>query len=136
MKAKTLSLIIMTAIAGASLAAPAFAEGEGNVKKGKKVFKKCKACHQIGEGAENKVGPHLNNVFGRVAGSFEDYKYSKVMIAKGAEGLVWDAETLDGFLKKPKKYMKGTKMSFNGTKKDKKRLNLIAYLKSFSPDAE
>ena len=134
MNAKTLSLIIMTTIAGASLAAPAFAEGD--VKKGKKVFKKCKACHQIGEGAENKVGPHLNNVFGREAGSIEEYKYSKVMTAKGAEGLVWDAETLDGFLKKPKKYMKGTKMSFNGTRKDKKRLNLIAYLKSFSPDAE
>lgn len=103
-----------------------------DVEKGEKVFKKCKACHAVGEGAKNKVGPHLNEVFGRTAGTIEDYKYSKAMKKAGEEGLVWNDETMDTFLLKPKKLIKKTKMSFSGLKKDADRENIIAYLKTFS----
>lgn len=103
-----------------------------DVDAGAKVFKKCKACHAVGEGAKNKVGPQLNDVLGRMAGSIEGYRYSKAMKAVGDEGLVWDEATIDEFLIKPKKLIKKTKMSFVGLKKEKDRVNLIAYLKTFS----
>jgi cytochrome c len=96
----------------------------GDAAKGEKVFKKCKACHAIEEG-KNKTGPSLYGVVGREAGLVEGYKYSKAM---AGSGLVWDAETLDGFLTKPKSYLKGTKMSFAGLKKEDDRANVIAYL--------
>ena len=120
----------------ASLAAIAFSvtthAAEPDVDKGKKVFKKCKACHEV-EKEKNKVGPHLINLFGRTAGALDGYKFSKAMKKKGAdEGLVWNDETLDGYLKKPKDYVKGTKMAFPGLKKEKDRVNIIAYLKTFS----
>ena len=98
---------------------------------GEKIFKKCKACHAIGEGAKNKLGPMLNGVVGKAAGSVEGYKYSKPMLAKKDEGLVWTAEELDAFLTKPRTYLKGTKMSFPGLKKEDDRENVIAYLKTF-----
>jgi len=115
-------------------AAPSFAQ-EVDLKKGEKAYKTCKACHAVGEGAKKKVGPPLNDLFGRTAGTFEGYKFSKAMKAKGAEGLVWNDETLVAFLKKPKKYIKGTKMSFRGVK-DKNMANLMGYLKTFSKAAE
>jgi cytochrome c len=103
--------------------------------KGEKVFKKCKACHAVGDGAKNKVGPQLNDVFGRVAGSIEGFKYSKNMKIAGDEGLVWNDETMHQFLTKPKKMIKKTRMSFAGLKKQKDRDNLIAYLKTFSSES-
>ncbi len=101
------------------------------VKAGEKAFKKCKACHEVGEGAKNKSGPHLNGVVGRAIGSLGDFKYSKNMAAMGAEGVVWNDETLAAFLAKPKAYIKGTKMSFSGFKKEKDIAATIEYLKSF-----
>ncbi len=120
----------------ASLAAIVFSvsaqAAEPDVDKGKKVFRKCKACHEVKK-EKNKVGPHLINLFGRKAGQMEGYKFSKAMKAKGAdEGLVWNDETLDAYLTKPKDYIKGTKMAFPGLKKEKDRVNIIAYLKTFS----
>lgn len=103
------------------------------VKAGEKAFKKCKACHQVGEGAKNKSGPQLNGVVGRAIGGLDDFKYSKNMAAMGAEGVVWNDETLAAFLAKPKAYIKGTKMSFSGFKKEKDIAATIEYLKSF-PD--
>ena len=103
-----------------------------DIKAGEKVFKKCVACHAVGDGAKNKVGPHLNDVFGRKVGSIEGYKYSKAMKKAGEEGLVWDDASMDEFMLKPKKFIKKTKMSFGGLKKDADRLNLIAYLKIYS----
>jgi len=97
----------------------------GDVKKGKKGFKKCKACHTLVAG-KNKVGPSLAGIFGRTSGTVEGFKYSAAM--KDA-GIVWNEETLDAFLTKPKKYIKGTKMAFPGLKKEAKRKDLIAYLK-------
>lgn len=120
----------------ASLAAIAFSvtahAAEPDVDKGKKVFRKCKACHEV-EKEKNKVGPHLVNLMGRKFGSLEGYKFSKAMKAKGAdEGLVWTEEILLEYLIKPRAYVKGTKMAFPGLKKEKDRVNLVAYLKTFS----
>jgi len=98
------------------------------VKAGKKVFKKCKSCHQVGEKAKNRSGPILNGLMGRAAGQVEGYKYSKAM---RESGVVWNAETLSEFLLKPKAFVKGTKMGFNGLKKDKDRAAIAAYLSTF-----
>ncbi|WP_299428394.1 c-type cytochrome [uncultured Shimia sp.] len=100
------------------------------VKSGEKVFKKCKACHQVGEGAKNKTGPVLNNIMGRDFASVDGFKYSKAFHAAGEEGRVWDDKEMAEFLAKPKAYLKGTKMSFSGLKKEKDRDAIIAYLKS------
>ena len=102
------------------------------VAEGEKVFKKCKACHQIGDGAKNRTGPILTGVVGRHAGAIDDFKYSKDMKKAGDEGLIWTEEELHAFLAKPKKYMKKTKMSFAGLKKDDDIKAVIAYLKSFN----
>ena len=101
----------------------------GDPALGEKVFKKCKACHVV-DSDKNKTGPHLVNIMGRQAGSVEGFKkYSKAI---KESGIVWDEATLDGFLEKPKKYLKGTRMAFAGLKKEEDRANVIAYLKQFS----
>ena len=101
----------------------------GDVAAGEKVFKKCKACHVVNK-EQNRTGPHLVNLFGRTAGSLEGYKkYSKAM---KTSGVVWDEETLDAYLKAPKKYVKGTRMAFVGLKRDADRANVISYMKTFS----
>lgn len=102
---------------------------------GEKVFARCKACHAVGEGAKNRVGPHLNELFGRTAGSIEGFKYSPAMTKAGEGGLVWGDESLAEFLAKPKDLVKGTKMAFAGLKKEDEIANLTAYLKTFSADA-
>jgi len=102
------------------------------VAAGEKVFKKCKACHQVGEGAKNKTGPALNGVVGQVIGVSDGFKYSKGMSELGASGAVWDEAALAAFLTKPKKFVKGTKMSFSGLKKAKDLQAVTEYLKSFS----
>ncbi|MEE9388753.1 MAG: c-type cytochrome [Paracoccaceae bacterium] len=108
----------------------------GDVEKGAKVFKKCKACHKLGEGAKNGVGPQLNLLFGRVAGSVEGARYSKGMLRMGADGLIWTAETLDAFLENPKSMVSKTKMSFKGLTKHEDRENVLAYLRQFSDDPQ
>lgn len=102
------------------------------VADGEKVFKKCKACHQIGEGAKNRTGPVLTGIVGHAAGAHEGFKYSKAMKDAAEGGLVWTEEELHAFLAKPKAYMKKTKMSFAGLKKDDDITAVIAYLKSFN----
>ena len=123
--------MVILATAGSALA-------EGDPVKGEKVFKKCKACHQVGEKAKNKVGPILNGVIGAKIGHIEDFKYSKAFKAKAeAEpDFVWNDETIDAYLTKPKDYIKKNKMSFAGLKKEKDRADVIAYLKQFSDPAE
>ena len=92
---------------------------------GAKVFSKCKACHSITKGGGNKIGPALWGVLGRKAGSLTDYKYSKAMSAYGKS---WTFEEMDGFLTKPKEWVKGTKMSYAGLKNAKDRAALILYM--------
>jgi len=92
---------------------------------GAKVFKKCAACHSIKEGGANKIGPALWGVLGRAAGSVPGYKYSKAMAAHGKN---WSFEEMNGFLIKPKDWIKGTKMSFAGLKNAKDRAAIILYM--------
>ena len=92
---------------------------------GEKAFKKCAACHSIAKDSANKIGPALWGVLGRKSGTVSDYKYSKGMIAYGKS---WTFEEMDGFLKKPKDWVKGTKMSFAGIKNDKERAAIILYM--------
>lgn len=110
----------------------AFAQGD--VPAGEVVFKKCAVCHMVGENAKNRVGPMLNGVFGRTAGTLEGYSYSQAMKDAGAGGLVWTPETMSEFVAKPKEYVKGTKMAFNGLTDAEDIANVVAYLQTFSPD--
>jgi cytochrome c len=120
--------VFFTAAAAALIfATPAMAEGDA--AKGEKVFLKCKACHENEKGV-NKVGPTLKGVVGRKAASVEGYKYSEAMIAKGAEGIVWDEATLAVYLPDPKAFVPKTKMAFAGLKKPEEVADIIAYLKA------
>ncbi|MGB7322419.1 MAG: c-type cytochrome [Albidovulum sp.] len=104
----------------------------GDPDKGAEIFKNCKACHQIGEGAQHRVGPQLNGLFGRTAGTQEGAKYSKSMIRAGVDGLVWNAETLDAYIENPKALVSKTLMSFRGIKDAGERADLVSYLRTFS----
>ena len=137
-KPNTLKTVASALSIGAVLlASPALAAGDA--EKGKKVFKKCQACHMVGEGAKNRVGPILTGVVGRTAGSVEGYKYGKSIVKAGEGGLVWTEEEIFAYLKNPKKYLRKrlddkkakSKMSFK-LKKEGQREDVIAYLKTFS----
>jgi cytochrome c len=104
------------------------------VAQGEKVFRKCQACHKIGEGASHGVGPHLNDVIGRQAGAAEGYdRYSKGMVKAGEEGLVWNDETLQQYLANPREMIKGTRMSFAGLRKQEDLDAVIAYMEASQP---
>lgn len=121
---------------------------EGDAAAGEKVFKKCTACHKIGEGAKNSTGPLLNGVVGRQAGTVEGFKYSAINHNAGANGLTWTEENLFAYLADPQGFLKSfltnagkadliagtTKMTFKLPKEDERR-NVIAYLKTFSPQS-
>ena len=97
----------------------------GDIAHGEKVFKKCAACHSIAKGGKNAIGPALYNVVGRKIGAIEDYKYSKALVAYDKN---WTFEELNGFLIKPTKWIKGTKMAYAGLRKEKDRASVIKYL--------
>ena len=112
-------------VSGAALAQDAAA--------GEIVFKKCKVCHQIGEGAHNMVGPVLNGVVGRPAGTYPGYNYSA---ANKGSGLTWDEPTLTVYLHNPQAKVPGTKMTFPGLASEDDIKNVIAYLKTFDKDGK
>ena len=114
-------------LAVAMIAAMPVAASAADAEAGKAVFGKCKACHQIGEGAKNAVGPNLTGVIGRKAGSVEGFTYSEAM---KASGLTWDEATLKEYLADPKKKVPGNKMVFMGIKDPVDEDNLIEYLKT------
>ena len=97
----------------------------GDAESGAVIFKKCAACHSIKKGGKNKIGPALYNVVGRAVGGVDDYKYSKTLASYGKN---WTFEELNGFLKKPSAYLKGTKMSYAGLRKEADRASVIKYL--------
>ena len=101
----------------------------GDIAHGEKVFKKCSACHSIEAGGGNKIGPALYNVVGRKIAAVEDYKYSKALVEYEKN---WSFEELNGFLIKPQKWIKGTKMAYAGLRKEKDRASVILYLNKYS----
>lgn len=116
--------LAVTLISGAALA-------EGDAAAGKKLFKKCAACHSI-EPGKKKVGPSLHGVVDKAPGTVEGYKYSKALEAYGESGVIWNGETLDAFLTAPRKAVKGTKMGFPGVKSAQQRADIIAYLREIA----
>ncbi len=114
----------------------------GDPEIGEQLYIKCKSCHQVGAGAKDGIGPHLNGIFGRRAAAHEGFFYSKSMARAGADGLVWTAETLDAYLENPRALVSKTRMSFRGLKDPAERANIMAYLRAFSdnpadlPEAE
>ncbi|MCL4104989.1 UNVERIFIED_CONTAM: hypothetical protein GTU68_018696 [Idotea baltica] len=134
--------IIPAALAATFVAGAVFADQLGDADAGAKVYTKCKACHQIGKGARDRVGPHLNEIFGRAAAAHDGYSYSKSMARAGDDGLIWTAETLDAYIENPRALVSKTRMSFRGIKSEEDRADLLAYLRDFSdnpadlPEAE
>ena len=102
-----------------------------DLKKGKKVFNKCKACHTLVEN-KHRIGPSLHGIYGRKAGMATKYRFSRAMKKAGNDGLVWDDKSLAKYLTKPRSFIKGTKMAFAGIKKPKDMANLLAFLKEAS----
>jgi cytochrome c len=108
----------------ALLTGAAAAQAQGDPEKGEKVFNKCKTCHVVDE-EENKIGPYLMGIFGRPAGSVEGFKYSDAM---KNSGIVWEDDTIAAYLKEPKTYIPGNRMTFAGLRKDDEIADLLAYL--------
>jgi cytochrome c len=104
-----------------------------DVDAGKKVFNKCVACHAVGPGAANKVGPELNGLIGRKAGSVAGYNYSE---ANKNSGITWTEGEFAAYIRDPKAVVKGTKMAFAGLKSDKEVADLTAFLKTFAADGK
>ncbi len=102
----------------------------------KKSFKKCASCHAIGPEAKNRVGPQLNGLENRPYGGLDGYKYSAAFKKAAESGAVWNTETLDQFLLKPKAIVRGTKMAFGGIRDDKERLNLVSWLLHFDANGK
>lgn len=119
--------VALTMLLGATTA-PGFAQDADLEAQGAKVFRRCAACHMIGEDAKSRVGPEMNGLNGRVAGSLPDFKYSDAMVKAGEEGLVWDDDSLMAYLENPKKLVPGTKMAFAGLKSEDDRRAVIAYI--------
>ncbi len=118
-------LLLLAAGAGPAAAQDAAA--------GQKIFNQCRACHQVGDKARNLVGPVLNGLFGRTAGTVEGYTYSA---ANKNSGIVWDDATFRAYIKDPKAAIPGTKMVFPGIKDEQRITDLIAYLHTFDAPAK
>jgi cytochrome c2 len=125
MKAGAASLLV-AAWVGQALAA------DPSVEYGEDAFKKCRACHDVGPNAKNKVGPILNDLFGRKAGTIPGFTYSPANHKAGEAGWVWSEQTLMQYLENPREAMPGNTMAFAGLRDEQDRRDLIAYLKTFS----
>ena len=127
---RTKAMVLLGAMVGAF---PAMAADEfGDAEVGEQIFDDCAACHQVGKGAENGIGPHLNGIFGRRAASVADFTYSKSLARAGNDGLVWDRELLSAYVENPKAFASGTRMAYDGLEDAAERADLLAYLRIFS----
>ncbi len=122
----------LAALAFSGLGGGVSADVFGDAAKGESVFRQCAGCHQVGKGAENRIGPQLNGIFGRRAGTVEGFRYSDAFHRAGAKGLEWHAQDLDVFLENPKQLVPGTRMSFRGIGDADDRADLIAFLRQYS----
>ena len=123
--------VLLTAIAMSSLLCASVVSAQ-DAENGAEVFKRCRACHDVGDKAKNKVGPILNGIIGRKAGTIEGFNYSDANKKAGANGWVWTEEKLMEYLLNPRTAMPGNKMAFAGIRDELDRKDLIAYLKTFS----
>lgn len=133
---------LFVVVAAFCSATTALSEQIGDAEAGAKVFQKCKGCHEVGKGATDRIGPHLNGVFGRAAAAHDGYAYSKSMVRAGKDGLIWTVETLDAYVENPRALVSKTRMSFRGIKSPEDRADLLAFLRVYSdnpsdlPEAE
>jgi len=135
MKLKT--MIGVAVLAFSAGAGPAIAQDAGDPEAGERVFRQCQACHMVGENAQARVGPPLNDLFGRVAGTYEGFaRDSNAMKGAGEAGLVWNDETIAAYLERPRQYIPGNQMGFAGLRKEEDRANVIAYLKQYDDEPD
>ena len=127
MRLSVLAIVMLCLVGGSAVAQ------ETAVEAGEAQFRKCLSCHKVGADAFNTIGPVLNEVLGRQAGTYPNFNYSQVMVEAGQEGLVWTADTMNTFLASPRKFLPGNKMTFAGMRSAEDRSNLIAYLRTLSP---
>lgn len=115
-------------------ATPALADGHAD--EGKRLYRslRCASCHAVGPEAKNRVGPQLNEIIGRAAGSVEGFRYSRVMAARAEEGLVWEDENLRAFLTAPSEFMPGTRMAYRGVREEADLNELLIYLATLTPE--
>lgn len=128
--------LVLAALTGLVMTGTAHAEdyAPGDAAKGENVFRKCAACHAVGEGARNKVGPQLNGIVGRQMGGVEGYRYSKTLTAKAEEVGTWEEEELFAYLADPSGFLGGRGKMANKYPKADERANVIAYLKRYAED--
>lgn len=123
-------IIVVSALA----MAPSIVSAEvgGDAERGETLFRQCASCHQIGAGAADRIGPHLNDIFDRPAGQANGYRYSEGLERAAANGLVWNYDTLDAYIEDPRALVSRTRMSFRGITDQQDRDDLLAYLRTFS----
>lgn len=140
-----LLLIVALAVPAAGEESPLSrleARAIGDRARGAEIFGRCAGCHRVGAGAENGIGPQLNGVYGRRAGSLEGFDYSEGILRMGRDGLVWTLETLDRYLENPRTFVSRTRMDFAGLKEPADRADVLAFLRDYSdlpsniPEAE
>lgn len=120
-------------VAAVAFGAMASLAPEATASDGAKLFEsQCARCHQVGEGAKNKVGPHLDQLFGRIAGSVENFRYSSALKEAGEDGLVWDKDTVNAYVEKPREFVKGNRMSYRGMSDPEDRKALVDWLAGIS----
>lgn len=129
MRSARVGAVAVAAIGTATMVLGTGAALAQDVENGQSLYRQCRACHQIGPGAKNLVGPQLNGIVGRKAGTVEGFNYSEANKKAGAEGLVWTEEKLAEYLINPLKFMPGTKMAYAGLRDEADRKDVIAYLK-------
>ncbi|PUB18926.1 c-type cytochrome [Yoonia sediminilitoris] len=125
-------LLALVLLAGTT----AQAEQGGDAARGEELFNQCSGCHQVGQGAVDRIGPHLNFIFDRAAATADGYRYSASLKRAADGGLVWNYETLDAFLENPRAIASRTRMSFRGIDDQQDRDDLLAYLRKFSDDPQ
>ncbi len=123
-----IGIVWITAVVLLSASAPQ--AGAQDVANGESIFKKCRVCHNVGPGAANKIGPALQGIFGRKAGTVEGFKYSDAMLAAGVKGLEWSEATVAKYLEDPRGFVPENKMAFPGLKDESERKDVITYLLS------
>lgn len=123
---------VLTGVLALLCASASVAEVGGDPVRGESLFRQCASCHQIGAGAVDRVGPHLNGIFDRAAAQSEGFRYSSGLERAAVNGLVWDFDTLDAYIENPRALVSNTRMSFRGMPEQQDRDDLLAYLRSFS----